>query len=179
MPRLFTGLEIPRDVAFALSMKRGGLKGARWIEAESYHITLRYIGDVETGVADDIMSELARFALSAPFSLELTHLGVFGGNAPRSLYAGVVPNDALVQLQSSQERILQRLGLVPEGRKFVPHVTLARLGGVGALQVADFIEQTGRFDTLTFAAQRFVMFSSRGSVGGGPYVIEESFDFST
>ena len=47
MPRLFTGLEIPHDVGFALSLKRGGLYGARWMDPENYHITLRFIGDVD------------------------------------------------------------------------------------------------------------------------------------
>lgn len=178
MPRLFTGLEVPQDVGFALSLKRGGLKGARWIEKENYHITLRYIGDVDVDMADEVMSELARFALSEPFSVKLTHLGVFGGKMPRSLYAGVEVTDALVRLHLAQERILQRMGLMPEGRKFTPHVTLARLRGVSALQVADFIHQTSQFAKLEFAAPRFVMFSSRDSMGGGPYLVEERFEFA-
>ena len=52
MPRLFTGIEIPEDVAFRLSLKRGGLPGARWIDPENYHITLRFIGDVDHATAE-------------------------------------------------------------------------------------------------------------------------------
>ena len=47
MPRLFTALEIPRNAAMSLSLLRGGLPGARWIDVENYHITLRFIGDVD------------------------------------------------------------------------------------------------------------------------------------
>ena len=47
MPRLFTGLEIPADVGQRLPLLRGGLPGARWIDPENYHITLRFIGDVD------------------------------------------------------------------------------------------------------------------------------------
>ena len=62
LPRLFTGLEIPHDVAFALSLKKGGLPGARWIDKENYHITLRYVGDVDNRTANEVVSTLDRFA---------------------------------------------------------------------------------------------------------------------
>jgi 2'-5' RNA ligase len=175
MPRLFTGLEIPRDVAFLLSLKRGGLSGARWIDPENYHITLRFIGDVDGRVADEISDSLDRLSHSLAFDVRLTHLGAFGGDKPRALYAGVEINSALTQLQAAQERVLQRIGLEPEGRKFTPHVTLARLRGGGASEIADFIAGAGRFEPLTFPVGRFVLYSSRDSVGGGPYLVEQAY----
>ena len=175
MPRLFTGLEIPRDVAFALSLKRGGLIGARWIDAENYHITLRFIGDVDNTVADDVSDGLDRLSNSLAFQVRLTHLGVFGGDKPRALYAGVEVNETLIRLQAAQERVLQRVGLEPESRKFTPHVTLARLRGSFAEDTARFITMAGLFEPLQFEASRFVLFSSRDSVGGGPYVVEQSY----
>lgn len=175
MPRLFTGLEIPPDIAFALSLKRGGLSGARWIDAENYHITLRFIGDVDHKTADEVADSLDRLANSLRFTVRLTQLGSFGGDKPRALYAGVEPSEELVRLQAAQERVLQRAGLAPEGRKFTPHVTLARLRGVGPEEVARFIAEAGRFEPLAFPVGRFVLFSSRDSVGGGPYVVEQSY----
>ena len=132
MPRLFTGLEIPADIGFALSLKRGGLTGARWIDPENYHITLRFIGDVDGNVANEVVDSLDRLSNSLQFSIRLTHLGSFGGDKPRALYAGVEPSEALNRLQAAQERMLQKAGLPPEGRKFVPHVSLARLRGTSA-----------------------------------------------
>jgi 2'-5' RNA ligase len=175
MPRLFTGLEIPADIGFALSLKRGGLTGARWIDAENYHITLRFIGDVDHQTANEVADSLDRLTNSMRFSVRLTHLGTFGGDKPRSLYAGVEPSENLMRLQAAQERVLQRAGLEPEGRKFVPHVTLARLRGGSALEVARFLADAGRFEPLSFPVGRFVLFSSKDSVGGGPYVIEQSY----
>lgn len=175
MPRLFTGLEIPADVAFALSLKRGGLTGARWIDPENYHITLRFIGDVDGRTANDIADGLDRLSNSAAFTLRLTQLGAFGGDKPRALYAGVESNDALLRLQQAHERVLQREGLEAEGRKFVPHVSLARLRGTSAGEMAGFLAMAGRFTPLEFAVNRFVLFSSRDSVGGGPYVVEQSY----
>jgi 2'-5' RNA ligase len=80
-----------------------------------------------------------------------------------------------MRLQAAQERLLQRIGLEPEGRKFVPHVTLARLKGAAAPDVARFLAMAGRFEPLEFPVRRFVLFSSRDSVGGGPYVVEQSY----
>lgn len=175
MPRLFTGVEIPADVGFALSLKRGGLTGARWIDAENYHITLRFIGDVDYQTANEVADSLDRLSNSMRFSVRLTHLGTFGGDKPRALYAGVEPSESLTRLQAAQERVLQRAGLEPEGRKFVPHVTLARLRGGGPMEVAQFISEAGRFEPLSFPVGRFVLFSSKDSVGGGPYVVEQSY----
>ncbi|MDB5562006.1 MAG: thpR [Hyphomicrobiales bacterium] len=175
LPRLFTGLEIPRDVGFALSLKRGGLHGARWIDPENYHITLRFIGDVDHTIADEVSDGLDRLSQSEAFTIKLSHLGAFGGDKPRALYAGVENNAALARLQAAQERVLQRIGLEPEGRKFVPHVTLARLRGASAADLARFLAFSGHFPPLEFPVGRFVLFSSRDSVGGGPYLVEQAY----
>ena len=175
MPRLFTGLEIPADVALALSLKRGGLVGARWIDAEFYHITLRFIGDVDGRTAGEVIDALDRLANSEAFTIKLSHLGAFGGDKPRALFAGVEVNATLTHLQAAQERVLQRLGLEPESRKFTPHVTLARLRGTSPVDLAEFIANAGRFTPLEFPVKRFVLFSSKDSVGGGPYLVEQAY----
>lgn len=178
MPRLFTGLEIPEDVGFALSLKRGGLPGARWIDRENYHITLRYIGDVDYRTANEVSDVLDRFTRMEPFLVQLTHLGVFGGNKPRALYAGAEVNTALTRLQAAQERALQQIGLPPDSRKFLPHVTLARLRGTGAGDAARYMAEAMRFEPLMFNVGRFVLYSSRESVGGGPYIVEQAYELA-
>lgn len=175
MPRLFTGLEVPSDVRLALSLKRGGLTGARWIDPENYHITLTFIGDVDNRTADEVSYELERLSHSDSFTIRLSYLGVFGGGTPRALYAGVENNEALGRLQAAQERVLRRAGIDPETRRFVPHVSLARLRGAPAIEVAEFIHEAGQFAPLEFRVGRFVLFSSRASVGGGPYLVEQSY----
>ena len=174
MPRLFTGLEIPADVAQTLSFLRGGLPGARWIDPENYHLTLRFIGDIERGLADDVASMLGRVGRE-PFEIRLEGLSSFGGRKPRAVVASVAPMPALLDLQAEHERLLQRGGLDPEGRKYTPHVTLARLRETSSQQVADYLSARGSFRSLPFRVERFVLFSSRASTGGGPYVVEEAF----
>jgi RNA 2',3'-cyclic 3'-phosphodiesterase len=73
---------------------------------------------------------------------------------------------------------MQRIGLDPEGRKFVPHVTLARLYDASSQDVADYLSLRGYFPSKAFTAERFVLFSSRASTGGGPYVVEDSYALS-
>ena len=177
MPRLFTGLEIPPRVAQSLAIMRGGLPGARWIDPENYHLTLRFIGDIDDGLARDIAGLLGRVQ-RAPFELRLDGLSSFGGRKPRALVAAASPVAPLMELQAEHERLLQRLGLEPEGRKFTPHVTLARLRDSSSMQVADYLSARGPFRIAPFGVSRFVLFSSRASVGGGPYVVEAAYPFA-
>ena len=174
MVRLFTGLEIPPDVADALSMLRGGLPGARWIDRENYHLTLRFIGDVDGAVAREIASMLEGVHRPA-FELQLDELSSFGGRKPRAVIAPAVPRRELIELQAEHERIMQRVGLEPESRKFIPHVTLARLRDSSSRQVADYLAARGLFRSRRFPVSRFVLFSSKASVGGGPYVVEAEY----
>jgi 2'-5' RNA ligase len=83
----------------------------------------------------------------------------------------------LMELQAEHERLLQRIGLEPEGRKFTPHVTVARLRDSTSHQVADYLSTRGHFRAPVFEPERFVLYSSRDSVGGGPYVVEADYPF--
>lgn len=177
MPRLFTGLEIPPDIGQSLALLRGGLPGARWIDPENYHVTLRFIGDIDGAIANEIAWTLERVNRK-PFEVALQGLSSFGGKKPRAVVASVVPSRPLMELQAELERMMQRFGLDPEGRKFIPHVTLARLRDASNRDVADYLSLRGYFPTRSFTASRFVLFSSRASVGGGPYVVEDAYALS-
>jgi 2'-5' RNA ligase len=178
MPRLFTGIEIPAEIALALSGFRGGLPGARWIDPENYHLTLRFIGDIDERMAEDVTSILGERRQRAPLDLTIDGLDSFGGSKPRAVFARTSGNGGLSDLQAEQERLLRQVGLPPETRKFTPHITLARLKNVSPILVADYIAIRGHFPKLTFTADRFVLYSSRASVGGGPYVIEAAYPLS-
>jgi 2'-5' RNA ligase len=174
MPRIFTGIEIPSDVGASLSMLRGGLPGARWIEQQNYHITLRFIGDVDDALAREVDSMLGQVRRRG-FDLEIGGLASFGGRRPRAVIASVPPVALLLELQAEQERLMQRIGLKPEGRKFTPHVTLARLRQSSSREVADFLAMRGPYRSAPFSVSRFVLLSSRASMGGGPYVVEAAY----
>jgi len=175
MPRLFTALEIPLPVGQDLASLRGGLAGARWIDPENYHITLCFIGDVDGRSADEIASALAAVR-RAPLELTIEGVGCLGGSRRRAVVAGVDPTDPVMELQEEQERLLRRLGVDLDGRHYIPHVTLARVDQVQGQDIASYLTMHGGFAPLSFTASRFVLFSSRASTGGGPYVVEAAYD---
>lgn len=174
MPRLFVGLEVPHDIAMNLERLRGGLPGARWIDTQNYHITLRFIGDIDNGRANDVADMLARVRRRG-FKLWLDGLGAFGGHKPHTLFARIKPLPELTALQMETEQIIQRAGLPPEGRKFTPHVTLARLRDTSERAVAEYLSIRGSYASLPFEVEQFVLFSSQPARGGGPYLVEETY----
>ena len=174
MPRLFVALEIPADVASQLALHRGGIVGARWIEPADYHITLRFLGDVDRRMAnavDDLLSDLTNY----PFPVTLDALDSFGGDKPRAVFARVQPSRQLTELQGDIERVMRRLGMPAEGRKFVPHVTLARLRDTSPIDVAHYLGLHPIVRPIGFTARRVALMSSRDSIGGGPYVLEAAY----
>ncbi len=174
MPRLFTGLELPGAVVGQLALMRGGVLGARWLEPEDYHITLRFIGDIDTRAARDVdetLSDIHRPKAAIRFE----GLSWFGGDKPRAILAKVKADKELMDLQAEQERRLRRIGLEPETRKYTPHVTLARLRGVNPTAVASYLAERGPLVVDAFTAERFVLYSAREGLGGGPYVVEAAY----
>ena len=176
MPRLFTGLKIPPDIAEALARYQAGLRGARWIEPSDFHITLRFLGDVEVPLADAVHDALVEARQRGPIAIALPGLDSFGGDKPRAIIAAVAASPDLDDLQAEHERLCRQAGAAPERRKFTPHVTLARLRReAGAPEVASYLAGAGLFPPLSFTATRVVLFSARESRGGGPYVVEASY----
>ena len=174
MPRLFTGLELPASLATELALMRGGLSGARWIEAEDYHLTLRFIGDIDHATARDIHSVLEGVR-RRPVAVTLNGLNAFGGDKPRAIIATAQPTQALLELQAEQERLIRRVGVAAETRKYMPHVTLARLRQGSSRAVADYLAIRHWLASRTFEVDHFTLFSARDSVGGGPYVAEATY----
>jgi RNA 2',3'-cyclic 3'-phosphodiesterase len=174
MPRLFAGLEVPAEVVSVLSALRGGLPGARWMEPSDYHITLRFIGDIGNRAAREIDGLLADVS-KRPLALRIAGLGSYGGDKPHSVFAVVAPTRELSELQSEVDRLIRACGVAADKRKFQPHVTLARLKGASSFDVADYLASRGWFPAQSFTADRFVLYSARDSVGGGPYRVETTY----
>ncbi|MBA2126118.1 RNA 2',3'-cyclic phosphodiesterase [Hyphomicrobium methylovorum] len=174
MPRLFSAIEIPDDIGDDLHRMRVPLPGARWITPESYHITLRFAGDIGNAEARELMANLARIETDG-FELRLSGLGVFGGDNPHSLWAGLEPEPKLDELARAHEKAARNAGLPPDTRAFRPHVTLARLRHSDPEAIARFLTRNGGYKSEPFFVTRIVLMSSRPGVGGGPYGIEDTY----
>ncbi len=176
MPRLFTAIRVPDQITQILALKKGKLKNARWIDREDYHITLSFLGDISDLEAEKVADKLGEIQ-HMPFELCIDSMDVFGSKKPRTLFAGVRCDEALVNLQAKHDWAMKQAGLRMQARKYAPHVTLARLSSVRPGDVSQFLGQWGEFSPLVFAVSGYALFSARNSTGGGPYLVEQEFDF--
>lgn len=176
MIRLFVAIELEEGVKERLQAIAHGLPGARWIESAQLHLTLRFIGEVDGGVARDIREVLAGVRAES-FSLQLEGVGCFPprGN-PRIVWVGVAENQELSRLQKKIESVLVRqVGLVPEQRRYSPHITLARLKNTPPVRVGRFLEEYGLFASHPFPVTHFSLYSSSLGRKRALHLVEEDY----
>jgi RNA 2',3'-cyclic 3'-phosphodiesterase len=173
--RLFIGLDLPWSLKERLAVLGGGIPGARWVPAENYHMTLRFIGEVQPPRAEEI--DLAMAALRGrAFSLTLAGMGTFAkGGRDTQLWVGVERNQQLDHLQSKIENALQRAGLEPERRRFTPHVTLARLDNATPAKIAGFVQAHNLFRAEPMPVDHFTLFSSQLGKEASVYTAEVEY----
>lgn len=172
MIRLFVGLALPEATRFRLSGLAGGVPGARWVAPENLHVTLKFIGEVDNGLAEDIDIALASVECE-PFELELSGVGFFGqASKARILWGGLVPNDALNRLYGRIETALEAIGIARETRNFAPHVTLARLKKAPAGRLETFVAEHDGFTDGPVEISAFTLFSSYLASTGAVYTPE-------
>lgn len=168
--RLFAAIPLPEAVRDRMVVLAHMLPLPRRVAAEDLHLTLAFLGEVPDAVAQE--AHYAFEAVSAPaFDLTIRGAGVFGGDKPRAIYAGVLPEPALDRLQAKVESAARRAGAEVERRRFVPHVTLARvkpwLLDVPRLERA--IVDVAGFTEGPFRVDRFALFESFLGEGGAHY----------
>lgn len=174
MIRLFTAIGLPPDLTTRLTLMQGGVPGARWSPPENLHLTLRFIGEVDEAVANDIDDMLSGLR-AAPFELTLKGCGSFGSKDPHSLWVGVAPCPPLLQLAARVDSLLQRMGIGAETRKYTPHVTLARLKDAPVPRVQAFLGDHVQFLGGPFGVTWFGLYSSHPGSQGRRYVLERRY----
>ncbi len=175
MIRLFVAVPLPEDARARLAGLCAGVRGAKWVAPENLHLTLRFIGEVDEETAADIDAALSKVRAPA-FEVTLEGVGHFGSRKrARALWAGVADNSRLGHLHDKVEAALVRARLEPEGRKFSPHVTLARFKNTSARRVTAFVAQHGLFRAGPFPVGAFTLYSSFLSKGGAIYAPEAAY----
>ncbi|MBO1076327.1 RNA 2',3'-cyclic phosphodiesterase [Roseomonas marmotae] len=175
MVRLFVALPIDDGTRDELAGLAGGIPGARWVPPENYHLTLRFIGEVENVLADELDEALATIR-AKPFELKLRGVNVFEkAGRIHSLYAGVERCERLSHLQSKVETALQRAGLPPERKKFAPHVTLARTEKAAPDKLIAFVQAHNLFRAPPQPVNHFSLYSSRLGKEQAHYVAEVDY----
>jgi 2'-5' RNA ligase len=178
MIRLFVAVALPESVKDRLALLASGVPGAKWIDRENMHLTLRFIGEVPEDRVADIHHGLSRIR-QQPLDVALAGVGYFKqGRHPTVLWAGLDRNDGLLQLHDKVEQALQREGLPSDGRRFSPHVTLARLQRAPEARVAGFVAQHNLFRAPPFRAESFTLFSSFLSSSRAIYTAEAEYSLT-
>jgi 2'-5' RNA ligase len=171
MLRLFVGIELPPEIKLSLSLIATGVPGAKWVDAGNYHLTLRFIGEIDEGQAEDVDAALSQ--IHAPrFDLALATVGHFG---LRQLWVGVERNDALQHLHGKIETALTRLGFPPDERRYTPHVTLARLKGTSEGRLQSYLAEHALYRALPFRVEHFSLIASYLTKSGAIY--EDQADY--
>lgn len=167
MPRLFVAFGLPQTLRDSLALTRGGLENARWVDPSDYHVTLRFIGDVDNAEADRLAHTLETVEVEN-FTARTDSYGSFGGDKPRIVHLGLQADPALLSLQQQVEFACRAAGFDAESRKFSPHITIARIRKTGAEEVSAWLSSRMPPVPSTFRVENFSIYVARTG-GGGPY----------
>ena len=177
MHRLFIAIRPPAAIRTQLLGLMGGIAGARWQDDDQLHLTLRFIGEVDRHLAADSAAVLGSVH-HTPFDIALSGIGEFDRKGRRdALWAGVTPHDALTALHHRIDQALVRIGIAPETRAYLPHITLARFGRVGG-EIDAFAASHGGLSSTPFTVTHFGLFESTLGGEGARYELVERYALS-
>ena len=169
MPRLFVAICLPKEVRNSLGSLQSGLAKVRWVPNETLHLTVRFIGEVSTLDAEDIVGALGQIR-TPPFELRFGELGSFSsGSRVRSLWIGLGETSNLESLKRSVDRSLTGVGVEADSRKYIPHVTLGRVGS-RLSNLNQFLNWASSVSHPTVKVDQYILFSSRLSKSGSKYI---------
>ena len=168
MHRLFVAIRPPEPIRDLLIDAMDDSPDFRWQEEEQLHITLRFIGEVDRPLANDLADALTRIRAEA-FQLRISGIGRFEQRSSGALWAADDPKPPLAALAAKVERMCQETGLQPERRAYHPHITLARWKGRRTREVQDFMERNAGLSSEPFDVTEFILFEIRLSRHGAQY----------
>ena len=175
MIRLFISIEIPPIIRALLQAMGRSLHGARGVPEDQIHITLRFIGEVEGSVLQDIHEKLSSVHFD-PFSIKIKGVGHFPPRGkPRVVWAGIEQNEHLTRLKKKIDAALNQAGLPPDDRKFAPHITIARLNSSSLQRITEFLSGNSFLQFDEFEINSFHLYSSKLSHKGAIHICEESY----
>ena len=169
MLRLFVGIPLPPEQRLTLSILCRGVPGVKWVDPGNYHVTVRFIGEVDEGVAAEIDEVLAGVRLPR-FELAVAGTGSFGpDDKPRVIYAGLDRSAPLALLHDKVEIALMRIGLPPEGRRYSPHVTLGKIQNTNPIEIRRFVAEHNLLRLPGFRVEAFSLIRSYLTKSGAIY----------
>lgn len=170
MIRAFAAIALPDPVRRDLGILQMGLPVPRTIAPENLHLTLLFLGELPMPVLADV--DAAFRAVRVPdFEIALRGVGLFGGARPRLVYVGAGPHPPLERLHAKLAAAARSAGVALEARRFVPHVTLARLSRrpENRRRLESFVALRADYALPAFAASDVRLYRSRLGTSGAAY----------
>jgi RNA 2',3'-cyclic 3'-phosphodiesterase len=149
--RAFIALPLSADVQRGIAVVQTELKDSqadvKWDTSDKFHITLKFLGDIDVEQAPLIARELEKSIGTSPaFDLTFFKLGAFPDiERPRVIWIGTQESEQVPQLKKHVERICEKFGFAKEDRPFHAHVTLGRVKGS-----RDLGRLTAKLKSITF-----------------------------
>lgn len=168
MHRLFVAIRPPEHIVDILVDAMDDSPELRWVTDENLHLTLRFIGEVERPLANELAATLSAIRFP-PFALRVAGSGSFDHRGGGSVWAGAEPRAELQALAAKIDRACVSAGLDPERRAFHPHITLARYGRDRKQAAAEFVRRISALASEPFEIDRFTLFESHLSRHGAHY----------
>src|SRR5438105_9799078 len=168
MHRLFVAIRPPEAIRDLLIDAMDDSPDFRWQDDEQLHLTLRFVGEIDLVMADDLAAALDPIRAQS-FVVRINGVGRFEQRNSGALWAGVEPREPLAGLAAKVERACISVGLEPERRAFHPHITLARWKGRRTREVHSFLERHQALVSEHFEVTGFTLFESRLSRHGAHY----------
>jgi RNA 2',3'-cyclic 3'-phosphodiesterase len=183
--RLFIALKIEPSKVLSdlLSDMKNQLQGSdiRWVNLNHLHITLMFLGNVESALFSEIEAELDKIATrNAPFNLTLVGLGAFYRNKQASvIWAGIKSSSSIDKLASEVQQSMFKLGFKTEERKFRPHLTLGRIKSQCNERVLkSYLVETREKLIQDTSINKFILFESKLMPMGTIYYQLKTFDLN-
>ena len=189
--RIFVGLDIPDSIRTAIARYMDGLRNfapdVRWVSPESFHITLKFIGEQKPDAVEQIKQSLS-VVQAARFDIAFHDVGFFpNAKRPRVFWVGIHAGDALTKLASAADHAVALTGVALETNPFKPHLTLSRSGSGRPhakagdrpdnklARLAEKLKALPPPDFGTMTAHEFYLYESKLSPSGARYSKLQAF----
>lgn len=178
MHRLFVAIRPPEEIRDLIVDAMDDSPALRWVPHDNLHLTLRFIGEVERPMANDIAAALARVRFDN-FEAALAGVSRFDRRGGGALWAGIAPKEPVTALAAKVERACQQAGLEAERRAFTPHLTIARYGRESRQAAEQFERREAGFQSPLFRVDHFILYESKLSRHGSHYLTVAEFPLHT
>lgn len=159
--RLFIAIPLPKAVKQQLLDLQQPINGVRWQSQEKMHLTLKFVGEVDKTIANELQEELDNID-HPKFSMTIRGIGYFPeGKHPKVMWAGIKENNSLEELHQKVVSRCEKMGIAPENRPYKPHVTIARAKDVIKRAVTAFADRHKKFVIPDISVNEFVLYESK------------------